>query len=62
MAGGERGVALGWDMAGALALGRALGIPARLLGELLPPIEAAVMAALNAPGAHLDFTEGAAHE
>jgi hypothetical protein len=38
---------LGWDMTAALAIGRALGVPARAVAELLPPIEAAMVLRLN---------------
>lgn len=38
---------LGWDLNAALALGAALGIPAAALAELLPPVEAAMVKALN---------------
>lgn len=54
MTGGERAVAIGWDMTAALALAAALGIPARLAAEMLPPIEAAVTGVLNAPEGSYD--------
>lgn len=57
MTGGDRPVAMGWDMAAALALATALGIPARLAAEMLPPIEAAATRAMNAPDGALDFTD-----
>jgi hypothetical protein len=31
---------IGWDMGAALQLGAALGVPARAMAELLPPVEA----------------------
>jgi hypothetical protein len=42
------GAVIGWDMGAALAMGAALGIPAPLLVELLPPIEAVMVRQLNA--------------
>ena len=51
------GAVIGWDMAAALALGDALGIPLVAMAELLPVIEAAMvrksneeMAANGSPG------------
>lgn len=41
------GAVLGWDMAAALALGRALGIPALAIAELLPVIEAEMIRRMN---------------
>jgi len=41
------GAVIGWDMGAALAMGRALGIPAPLLVELLPPIEAVMVRKIN---------------
>ena len=41
------GAVIGWDMAAALALGAALGIPALAVAELLPPIEAVMVRKLN---------------
>ena len=38
---------IGWDMTAALALGRALGVDERALGELLPEIEAVMVARAN---------------
>lgn len=47
VAGPDRAMATGWDMTAALALGTALGVPARLAAEMLPEIEAAVVNAIN---------------
>ncbi len=41
------GAVIGWDMAAALALGDALGIPPLAMAELLPVIEAVMVAKLN---------------
>jgi len=41
------GQVLGFDIQAALALGRALAVPERAVAELLPPIEAAMLAAQN---------------
>lgn len=41
------GAVIGWDMAAALALGDALGIPLVAMAELLPVIEAAMVRKLN---------------
>ena len=41
------GVALGWDMAAALALGHALGVNALVAAEILPEIEAIAIRAIN---------------
>jgi hypothetical protein len=38
---------LGWDMTAALAFGRALGVCERALAELLPEIEAQMVAKMN---------------
>mgnify|MGYP006280503037 CR=1 FL=1 len=38
---------IGWDMTAALALGRALGVDERAMGELLPEIEAVMVARAN---------------
>lgn len=38
---------IGWDMTAALALGQALGIPALVLAELLPPLEAVMVRKVN---------------
>lgn len=38
---------IGWDMGAALALGRALGVNARALAELLPEIEAEMVRKVN---------------
>jgi hypothetical protein len=37
----------GWDMCAALHLGAALGMPAKALAELLPPIEAVMVRKIN---------------
>lgn len=39
---------IGFDMGAALALGAALGVPALAVAELLPGIEAAMVAAVSA--------------
>jgi hypothetical protein len=41
------GAVIGWDMAAALALGDALGIPPLVMAELLPAVEAVMVAKLN---------------
>ena len=41
------GAVIGWDMAAALALGDALGVPPAAAAELLPVIEAVMVAKLN---------------
>lgn len=38
---------IGWDIGAALALGRALGISARAIAELLPEIEAPMAQRIN---------------
>ncbi|CDP53133.1 hypothetical protein [Devosia sp. DBB001] len=38
---------IGWDMSAALALGDALGVPSLAIAELLPAIEAVMVAKLN---------------
>jgi hypothetical protein len=38
---------IGWDMSAALALGEALGVPPAAAAELLPVIEAVMVAKLN---------------
>lgn len=38
---------VGWDMSAALALGNALGVPPLAMAELLPVIEAVMVANLN---------------
>ena len=45
--GPDRVLATGWDMTAALALGAALGVPARLTAEMLPAIEVAMTTAMN---------------
>ena len=41
------GAVVGWDLSAALALGIALGVPPAAAGELLPVIEAVMVAKLN---------------
>lgn len=41
------GAVIGWDMAAALALGEALGLPPLAAAELLPVVEAVMVAKLN---------------
>ena len=41
------GAVVGWDMSAALALGDALGVPPLATAELLPVIEAVMLAKLN---------------
>ena len=41
------GAVIGWDMAAALELGGALGIPPLAMAELLPAVEAVMVAKLN---------------
>lgn len=41
------GAVLGWDMNAALAIGRALGVEALIIAEILPEIEAIAMRAIN---------------
>ena len=41
------GAVIGWDMAAALALGDALGVPPTAAAELLPVIETVMVAKLN---------------
>jgi hypothetical protein len=41
------GAIVGWDLTSALAVGEALGVPAAAAAELLPVIEAAMVAKLN---------------
>ncbi|WP_238381010.1 DUF7697 family protein [Alkalilacustris brevis] len=38
---------IGWDMGAALALAEALGVPAVVAAELLPPIEAVMVSKIN---------------
>ena len=38
---------IGWDMGAALTIARALGVPGVAVAELLPPIEAVMVAKLN---------------
>lgn len=51
---------LGWDMTAALALARALGVPEAAVAELLPEIEAAMSAAMNAQAAAAAEGQGVA--
>ena len=41
------GAVIGWDLTAALALGEALSIPPLAMAELLPVIEAVMVAKLN---------------
>ncbi|WP_223162573.1 DUF7697 family protein [Ruegeria intermedia] len=41
------GAVIGWDMSAALALGHALGVSPTAMAELLPVIEAVMVAKLN---------------
>ena len=41
------GAVIGWDMSAVLALGDALGIPPLAMAELLPAVEAVMVAKLN---------------
>ncbi|KNX40696.1 hypothetical protein ROTO_27640 [Roseovarius tolerans] len=41
------GAVIGWDMSAALALGNALGVPPAAAAELLPVVEAVMVAKLN---------------
>ena len=41
------GAVVGWDLNAALALGNALGVPPAAAAELLPIIEAVMVAKLN---------------
>ena len=41
------GAVIGWDMSAALALGDALGVPPAVAAELVPVIEAVMVAKLN---------------
>ena len=41
------GAVVGWDLSAALALGDALGVPPPAMAELLPVIEAVMVAKLN---------------
>ncbi len=41
------GAVVGWDLSAALALGDALGVPPTAAAELLPIIEAVMLAKLN---------------
>ncbi|MFC3117654.1 DUF7697 family protein [Jhaorihella thermophila] len=45
---------IGWDMAAALLLGDALGVPPVATAELLPVIEAVMVAKLNEQMEHSD--------
>jgi hypothetical protein len=42
------GAVIGWDMGAALAMAHALGIDPLVAAELLPPVEAVVVAQINA--------------
>lgn len=41
------GAVIGWDMSAALAMAQALGVPVGVVAELLPAIEAVMVAAIN---------------
>ena len=41
------GAVIGWDMSAAFAMGNALGVPPLAMAELLPVIEAVMIAKLN---------------
>jgi hypothetical protein len=41
------GAVIGWDLAAALALGDALGVPPLAMAELLPVVEAVMVRRLN---------------
>ena len=41
------GAVIGWDMSAALSLGYALGVPPPTMAELLPVVEAVMVAKLN---------------
>lgn len=41
------GAIIGWEMGTALAMARALGVPGVVAAELLPPLEAVMVAKLN---------------
>jgi len=41
------GAVIGWDLSAALSLGDALGVPPLAMAELLPVIEAVMVAKLN---------------
>lgn len=48
VSGGTGAGVIGWDMGAALALAAALGVPPLAVAELLPSIEAVMVAAMNA--------------
>ena len=48
------GAVIGWDISAALALGDALGVPPVVMAELLPVIEAVMVAKLNEQMDHSD--------
>jgi hypothetical protein len=48
------GTVIGWDMTAALKLGDALGVPPATTAELLPIIEAVMVAKLNEQMEHSD--------
>ncbi|WP_233486436.1 DUF7697 family protein [Thalassobacter stenotrophicus] len=54
VSGAGGGAVIGWDIGAALQLGAALGIRARVIGELLPPIEAAMVRKMSAQGEEAD--------
>jgi len=48
------GVVIGWDIGAALQLGQALGVPPRMVAEMLPPIEAVMVRKLSERGEAFD--------
>jgi len=48
------GAVVGWDLSAALSLGEALGVPPAATAELLPVIEAVMVARLNEQMEHSD--------
>ncbi len=52
------GGVLGWDMGAALAVAAALGVPGVAVAELLPAIEAVMVAKLNERVASSDLERG----
>jgi hypothetical protein len=47
-------VVIGWDIGAALQLGQALGVPPRVVAELLPSIEAVMVRKLSERGETFD--------
>ncbi len=52
--GARGGVVIGWDIGAALQLGQALGVPPRVVAEMLPPIEAVMVRKLSERGEAFD--------